>query len=110
MSRIPSVSLERARSDIVDGDPVAEEERQWWVRIIFVALSAGSVVLLISLLRSFATLQDYAGAMLVGFFALLAAFFAVLAAPSRFQDRFMRPIMIYGLILEIIVNIFIIMK
>ncbi|AIJ47233.1 hypothetical protein O987_15605 [Comamonas testosteroni TK102] len=107
MSRIPSVSLERARSDIVDGDTVAEEERQWWVRIIFVALSAGCVVLVISLLRSFATLQDYAGAMLVSIFALLAA---VLAAPSRFQDRFLRPIMIYALILEIIVNGFIIMK
>lgn len=110
MPRIPPAPVKLARSDVFDGGPVAEEERQWWVRIIFVALSAGCVVLLISLLRSFATLQDYAGAMLVGFFALLAAFFAVLAAPSRFQDRFMRPIMIYGLILEIIVNIFIIMK
>lgn len=110
MSRIPSVSLERARSDIVDGDTVAAEERQWWVRIIFVALSAGCVVLVISLLRSFSTLQDYAGAMLVSIFALLAAFFAVLASPSQFQYRFLRPIMIYALILEIIVNGFIIMK
>ena len=110
MPRIPPAPVKLARSDIVDGDPVAEEERQWWVRIIFVTLSAGCVVLLISLLRSFATLQDYAGAMLVSIFALLAAFFAVLAAPSRFQDRFLRPIMIYALILEIIVNGFIIMK
>ena len=110
MSRIPPVSIERARSDIVDGNRIATEEHQWWVRIIFVALSAVFAVWMISLLRSFAILQDYQGAMWVSGSALIAAYFALLAAPVRFQDRFLRPLLIYGAIVEVVINIFIIFK
>ncbi|WP_155293308.1 hypothetical protein [Comamonas testosteroni] len=110
MSRISPAPADRTRSDRVDGDPVAPERYQWWTRIIFVALSAVFAVLMFSLLRSFVTLQDYAGAMWIGLFALIAAFFAILATPIRFQDRFMRPILIYGLILDLIINVVIIVK
>lgn len=63
MPRTPSAPIKLARSDVLDGDSVVPEEYQWWTRIIFVALSAVFAVLMFSLLRSFVTLQDYAGAM-----------------------------------------------
>lgn len=110
MPRIPPAPVERTRSAVTDDDRMATEEHQWWMRIIFVAVSAVSAALMINALRSFATLQDFPGAILVSMFALIAAFFTVLAAPRRFQNRYMKPILIYGCILEIIINALIILK
>ncbi len=110
MPRIPPAPVERARSAMADDDRLVAKEHQWWMRIIFLVVSAVSAALMINALRSFATLQDFLGAILISMFALIAAFFAVLAAPRRFQDRYMRPILIYGCILEIIINALIILK
>ncbi|PIG07757.1 hypothetical protein [Comamonas sp. 26] len=110
MPRISPAPVERARPAIVDNDLIEAEEHQWWMRIIFVAISVVFATLMINVLSSFATLQDFLGALLISLFSLIAAFFAVLASPIRFQDRYMRPILIYGAILEIITNTLIMLK
>ncbi len=79
------------------------------MRIIFVGVSAASAAVMIDVLITFVEHQDFHGAVLVSLFALIAAFFAVLAAPMNFQDRYMRQILIYGLILEVIINTLIIL-
>jgi len=72
---------------------------------MFAGVSAISTFAMLEVLSALLQNQDVLGVFLLSVFALIATGFAVLAAPRGFQDRFMRPLLIATLVLELLVNV-----